>query len=222
MEPREFLDRLMKEKGLNPTSLAAATKNRTKQPQIYRFLKGLAKEPKRSTWEPVAYVLHVSVEAFFDPRIASQEWSRLHPPTGGIASPSTPSSAGLLMRPVAQDLSLPSRDDELQIVTWEFIVSAVSPLPKRFCAAVPDDSLAPRSPRGTEFVFSSEVASAPDDSVAVIVQTSGGRRYMRLYFALDGGAWEARARDPAVPVLHSERDGLQLLAVAIFRPGGQA
>lgn len=123
---------------------------------------------------------------------------------------------------VAQVVSLPSGDDELQTYPWEFVVSAVLPLPRRFCAAVPDDALAPRSPKGTEFVFASDFKGRPGDGVAVIVQTAGGRRYMRMHFALDGNAWEARARDPAFPALHSERDGLQLLAVAVFRPGGQA
>lgn len=100
-------------------------------------------------------------------------------------------------------------------------MSAPLPLPRRFITAAPDDALADRSPRGTEFVFAAPPDGHPVDSTAVIVQTAGGRRYMRLFFALDGGAWEARARDPAFPALHSERDGLQLLAVATFRAGGQ-
>ncbi len=137
-------------------------------------------------------------------------------------TPAQSPSGGMAIHTVAHYLSHPTVDDELTTHPWEFVLSAGLPLPKRFCTAVPDDALAPRSPRGTEFVFSSTFTGTPEDSVAVIVQTAGGRRYMRLYFALDGDAWEARARDPAVPVLHSDRDGLQLLAVAVFRPGGQA
>lgn len=98
--------------------------------------------------------------------------------------------------------------------------ASAAELSKRFIAAVPDGALATTTPKGTEYVFAAP-AGQPRDSVVVIVQTASGRRFMRLYFALDGGAWEARARDSAYPSFHSERDGLQLLAVATMRPGGE-
>ncbi len=66
MDPRVLLSALMKSHGLNPNSLAEATRQRTKQPQIYRFLNNIAKEPKRSTLVPVAEYFGVPVEAFFD------------------------------------------------------------------------------------------------------------------------------------------------------------
>lgn len=122
---------------------------------------------------------------------------------------------------MAHDLSDPPFEDELQQHPWEFIVSAsTAELSKRFIAAVPDGALAPTTPKGTEYVFAAP-GGQPRDSVVVIVQTASGRRAMRLYFALDAGAWEARARDAAYPSFHSERDGLQLLAVATMRPGGE-
>lgn len=62
----------MAQAGLNPNSLAARTRLRTKQPTIYRFLQGESKEPKRSTLVPVAEVFGVPVEAFFDPRVADE------------------------------------------------------------------------------------------------------------------------------------------------------
>jgi len=76
MEPRKLLQLLMDKRGLNPSSLARATKDRTKQPQIYRFLKGEAKEPKRSTLEPVAEVLGIPVEALFDAETAAACWAK--------------------------------------------------------------------------------------------------------------------------------------------------
>lgn len=51
--------------------------------------------------------------------------------------------------------------------------------------------------------------------------TAGGRRFARVFFALDRGAGEARARDSAFPSFHSTRDGLQLIAVATARVGGE-
>lgn len=79
MDPRDFLQRLMDERGLNQNSLATATQNKTKQPQIHRFLKGAAKEPKRSTWQPVARLFGVPVEAFFDPKAADAAWAERRP-----------------------------------------------------------------------------------------------------------------------------------------------
>lgn len=121
---------------------------------------------------------------------------------------------------VAHEVRHPTSEDELKPQTWEFILSGAL-LPLRFTAAVPDDALAPKSPRGTEFVFSTTFAGQPDDSVVVIVQAGNGRRYMRLFFAGAGDEWEARARDQAFPTLRSVADGLRLVAVATFRPGGQ-
>lgn len=62
----------MAQANLNPNSLAARTRLRTKQPTIYRFLQGESKEPKRSTLVPVAEVFGVPVEAFFDPHVADE------------------------------------------------------------------------------------------------------------------------------------------------------
>lgn len=122
---------------------------------------------------------------------------------------------------VAQDLIHPTFEDEPTTCTWEFILSAViTDLPPRFSAAVPDDALAPVTPRGTGYIFATGPA-APGDGVVVIVQAGNGRRYMRLYFAGAGDEWEARARDPAHRALHSVRDELVLLASATHRAGGQ-
>lgn len=92
-------------------------------------------------------------------------------------------------------------------------------LPPRFALAVPDDSLAPVSPRGAGFIFAT--SATPKDGDVVIVETPTGRRYMRLFFALGGDDWEARTRDPAQPPLHSTRDGIRLLAAATWRACGQ-
>lgn len=79
MEPRDLLRKLMTRDGLNPNSLAKRTNGRTKQPQIFRFLSGEAKEPKRSTLEPVAEVFGIEVDALFDRRVAAQVAKRLFP-----------------------------------------------------------------------------------------------------------------------------------------------
>ena len=142
------------------------------------------------------------------------------PPTASNWTPTQHPSGAPETEGVDQELSDLKQDHELTPKPWEFVLSAVI-LPKRFCVAVPDGALAPKSPKGTEFVFVSPPQGQPGESVAVIVQTASGQRCMRLYFATGGGAWEARSRDPAFPSYHSERDGLQLLAVATMRSGGE-
>ena len=67
-----LMKKLMEAEGLNPNSLSAATKNKTKQPQIHRFIAGVSKEPKRSTLAHVATYFRVPVEAFFDPHVADE------------------------------------------------------------------------------------------------------------------------------------------------------
>ncbi|MDT7834991.1 hypothetical protein [Aquabacterium sp. OR-4] len=74
MEPRTMLQQMMNSLNYNTNSLARATRGKTKQPQIHRFLKGDAKEPKRSTWMPVAALLEIPVDAFYDPRAADAAW----------------------------------------------------------------------------------------------------------------------------------------------------
>ena len=78
MDPREFLRLLMDRRGENPHALAAAVKNATKQPQIHKFLAGIAKEPRRTTLQPVADYYGVSVDAFYDPDKAQAEWGRIN------------------------------------------------------------------------------------------------------------------------------------------------
>lgn len=77
MSPQEFLLELMRRSGDNPHSLSAKLKNATKQPQIYKFLEGIAKEPRRSTLQPVAEFYGVSVEAFYSAEVAERELARV-------------------------------------------------------------------------------------------------------------------------------------------------
>lgn len=69
MKPRELLQLLMDRHGDNPNSLSQKTK--VPQPTIYRFITGTAKEPRRSTLEPIAKHYGIAVEALFDERVAT-------------------------------------------------------------------------------------------------------------------------------------------------------
>lgn len=67
----------MERDGDNPNSLAAKLNQKTKQPQIYKFLEGIAREPRRSTLQPVADHYGISVEAFYDPKLAASVLANL-------------------------------------------------------------------------------------------------------------------------------------------------
>lgn len=89
MEPRELLKALMARDGDNPNSLAAKLLQKTKQPQIYKYIEGVAKEPRRSTLRPIAEHYGFSVEAFYDPRLAEQIYrSIFEPDTTQVTPPS--------------------------------------------------------------------------------------------------------------------------------------
>lgn len=118
MDPRELLRRLLDASGLNPNSLAAATRGRTKQPQIHRFLTGVAKEPKRSTWEPVASYFHVPVDAFFDSQAADAAWLE-------YAGRSEPAAAAPARATVVRERDPLSVGDALNVV-----LSALRQLPR--------------------------------------------------------------------------------------------
>lgn len=86
MEPRELLKALMARDGDNPNSLAAKLLQKTKQPQIYKFIEGVAKEPRRSTLRPIAEHYGISVEAFYDPKLADQVYrTSFEPATTPVA-----------------------------------------------------------------------------------------------------------------------------------------
>jgi phage repressor protein C with HTH and peptisase S24 domain len=77
MEPRELLRALMARDGDNPNSLATRLKRRVTQPQIYKYLTGAAREPRRSTLQPLAEHYDIPVEAFYDPAVAEAIFKRL-------------------------------------------------------------------------------------------------------------------------------------------------
>lgn len=89
MDPRQLLQTLMELSGDNPNSLAGKLRQKTKQPQLFKFLSGISKEPRRSTLQPVADFYKINVEAFYDPAVAAQVMENLKAdrPLMGAAAP---------------------------------------------------------------------------------------------------------------------------------------
>jgi hypothetical protein len=61
----------MQRHGDNPYSLARKLGDVRKQPQLHRYLEGQAKEPRRSTLQPVADHYNVPLDAFYDETVAN-------------------------------------------------------------------------------------------------------------------------------------------------------
>lgn len=91
-------------------------------------------------------------------------------------------------------------------------------LPKRFKLPMPDDAMAPDTPRGLVLHFSTE--AAPVIGHGVLVQDAAGGRHVRRYAQGLGDAWRAEARNSAYMTLHSDA-GVQLLAVVTGRDSGE-
>ncbi len=130
-----MLQNMMTEMGHNPSSLSRATNGRTKQPQIFRFLNGDAKEPKRSTWQPVAALYQIPVDAFFDPKAADAAWNefqqRRHsgwslPP----AEPDGPADIADAVAVLVRKLPPDRRSDVLQLAV-KLLAEAVPDSPAR-------------------------------------------------------------------------------------------
>ena len=209
MDPRSLLQRLMDAEGLNPNSLAAATKNKTKQPQIFRFLGGVSKEPRRSTLEPVAKHFRVPVDAFFDAAAADRVWAdrfgdKPQYPKGG--APHEGARTGGVL---AQMLSEVQPIIEPRTVLWETIL--IEPLPPQFKLTLPDDALAPAYPMGSLFIWST--TKAPRVGSVVLVRDSFGQPHARRYGqGRAPGQWIAEATGPGF--LPFDGAAVTLLAVA--------
>lgn len=72
MDGSDLLKALMDRDGLNSNSLAVKLRNRSLQSHVYRYLKGIAKQPKLDTLRPIAEHFNVPVAAFYDPELAEQ------------------------------------------------------------------------------------------------------------------------------------------------------
>lgn len=70
MRGADLLHLLLLNYRTNPNALSVALNGAVSQSQIQKFLKGTAKEPRRTTLEPIAKYFKVPVDAFYDPHLA--------------------------------------------------------------------------------------------------------------------------------------------------------
>ncbi|HOB93665.1 MAG TPA: hypothetical protein PK306_02605 [Aquabacterium sp.] len=98
------------------------------------------------------------------------------------------------------------------------MTAGAQPLPPRFLLAMPDDSLAPTTPKGTVLICSTGVA--PAVGAGVLIEDAAGQRYVRRLTRMDGPQWTAEARRTGFQAL-SNAPGMVLRAVVVGRQTGE-
>lgn len=72
MKGPQLLQALMDARGDNANAIAERLKQKSIQSTIWKFIKGVAKEPRRKSLQPLADHYGVPVEAFYDETLAEQ------------------------------------------------------------------------------------------------------------------------------------------------------
>ena len=153
-----------------------------------------------------AKLFNVSAEWLATGKGAVSAYSSTHPPLEGR---STQSQAHALS---FESVTVPSW------ITWEALMQSKQ-LPGEFAVRMPDGALGEKVPEGTAMIFKQADAAKPRQ--CVLVEDKAGGRYIRRYAQASGTSWQAQALDDAYITLHSERDGLRILAVMAWREGGE-
>jgi transcriptional regulator with XRE-family HTH domain len=123
-------------------------------------------------------------------------------------SPNPPTSG------LAQAVSL-SIFDTPTLLNWEQVMERKT-LPAEFTMRLPDDALAPEYPRGLELVWATD--RTPQYGSLVIVRDKRGQTHVRQYAqGSEPDHWQAAGNGPFY-TFDSKKDGLQVLAVAKWRP----
>lgn len=208
---------MMDARGINPNALARATG--TKQPQIYRFLTGIAVEPKRSTLEPVAKFFGVDVEAFFHPKVADAAWAAF---TNQATSPQVNHDSGAPYIGVTNRFRAP-------VVEWarlaEDVLKDAADVPGELVEYSPfglpgarakfvkiqDESLAPRLSIGDMVAIDPDNRSPERGQVTLFRSSVDGQYFLRRYQPLLAPHFEAV--DAKGLVLDSQRHGLEIVGV---------
>ena len=139
-------------------------------------------------------------------------WLDSHTPVLGHSLGGPQVSASL-----AQQLSDPTAIIRPTTIEWDLLMS-LEPLPTVFCAAIPDDAMAPEFPKGCTVLFSTtEGPARPRD--AVLVRDQQGNLYFREFQQRTPQHFMAAATGGGVLPLDSQTDGLAVVAICVGKWG---
>ena len=146
----------------------------------------------------------------------SPEW--LETGKGEEPTAEIPTSTGqVVLRPL--DKSTVTSD--CKNIRWEDLVTmmdAGGQVPARFVISMPDDSMAPTTPQGTNLIMERGIPPTPGHGV--LVRDAQGTYHLRRYQQATAGRWQAQATNPAYATLENERDGLVIVAVVTCKISG--
>lgn len=220
----------MDTKELNPNSLAKALNNKPPQPQIYRFLEGISKEPKRSTLEPIAAFFKVPVDAFFDTSIAQSVARELGigqtaytysapPSQPAIVSESTPytvnlySGTKMILAPVVEwaRLGADLYKDNKEVLASRFEAITAGSKPNTKWVEVEADMPRLMLSRG-DVVLITPVSGQHEckESKMHLFKTIGGAYFLGTFRRLASGF---EAIPDSGPALESEKHGVQVVGI---------
>lgn len=203
MEPHKLVLALIQAKGMTVNQAAQAMSPHAFQPTLNKFVNGKVERPSRATAETIARYLRIPIDAIYDEAAAQRVAAERGLMRGAIPPTADPSSKGVAHSVAVQAFTMPAS------VTWGELMSGAA-VREFFVTDIPDDALAPQHPKGTRIIF--KAGPTHRFGAVVLVADRMGTRHLRINAQGVGGAWSARALNPAYASLESERDGLIVLA----------
>lgn len=205
MKTRELLAALMEKNGENPYSLSIKLKNAVKQPQIYRFVTGIAREPRRSTMQPIADHYGIPVEAFYDEQLAGRHLVAIKSGTALSPSPLFEKSDNVSpvpafrMVPVLNTVNagmykeiVDTHPDDLEYTP------VLGPIKRyTFALRVEGDSMAPAFKHGAVVIVDPDMPPKPKDCVIAV---NGDNEATFKQLVKDGPDWYLKPLNNAYPI----------------------
>lgn len=142
----------------------------------------------------------------------STEWVMSGTGTMFPAADQNPATTGINLGALLDGITV--HQDE-KTIAWEDLMQldATGQLPERFRLAMPDDSMEPRTPKGTVLVL--DKAATPHPGHGILVRDGHGRYHIRRYQQGAGHRWTAQPVNSAYAALDSDQDHLRLIAVVV-------
>lgn len=212
MKPTELLKRLMNDANDNPNSLAAKLKQRTRQPQIYRFLEGIAREPRRSTLQPVADHYGVPVDAFYDEAAADRAYQRISLLSKGSQTPTqvieSQHNDDSQVQSIGVSVPLLSSVEAADIHHFFEVYDAEAPGRTHIDTAVPvqrhtfswrveGDQMEPDFKHGMYLIIEPDLTPAPGDYV---LAKNSSKEVTFKQLQSDGGDWYLKPLNNRYPI----------------------
>lgn len=238
MNGRTFLQALLDSKKLNPHSLALKMDRITLQSGIQRYLDGTTKEPRRSTFGPVAEFFGVELDGFYNPSVAKNELLRLgllkkndeaiflHREKSNVSEIERRAKVPLIS--LIQAGTLTELNDLFHPGMAAHWVEPLytTPSNQAYALKVEGDSMESPVPGALSFLDGSilivdpNAATGPNDYVIAKDVTTQRATFKKL--TTDGARWYLKPLNPAYPTIEIDDPSLRVIGKVVeFQPPGR-